>query len=216
MPLFHAKISFLDCRVLLQVFRRIADDDLTRLKNITAVCNGERHQRVLLHKQNGHTFLVDLLNNIEDQFHENRRETHGRFVHKQDAWTSHQRTASSKHLLFASGKCASHLRAAFLETREELKDSLQVGLNILPAVAGVRPHIEVLGYRQTAKYATALWDHRNPFVDDLVRLERSQILTFEAYFAVERFHDSRDGAQGGSFACTVAANQCDDLTLVNG
>ena len=64
--LFHTQVSLLDHLIRLQLFRLIVQYVFACLKDVRPVRDGERHEGVLLHQQDGCAFLVDALDRIEN------------------------------------------------------------------------------------------------------------------------------------------------------
>ena len=53
-------------------------NDAARLQNVGAIGDGERHLRVLLNQQHRHALLLELLDDLENLRHQNRRQAHRR------------------------------------------------------------------------------------------------------------------------------------------
>ena len=88
---------------------------------------------------------------------------HGRLVQQQHFWLAHQRTAHGQHLLLAAGERTGGLVAALLQTRQQVKDHVEVILDGLLAVAAcVRAHLQVLLHGQAAEHTAALRHLRQP------------------------------------------------------
>ena len=70
--------------------------------------------------------------------------THRRLVEHEQLGAGHQPAAHREHLLLAAGQRAALLGDALLEAREELEDTLEVGLDAVLVLAKERAHLEVL------------------------------------------------------------------------
>src|SRR5919202_3508863 len=153
-PSCHAQVGLLHHFVLLQVGRCVLEDDLTGLEHISAMRDAERKERVLLHEQDRGPLLVDALDDAEDLIDQDRRKAHARLVQEQHAWLPHQRTADRQHLLLTSGERPAFLPSPFLETREEIEDTLEIALEV-PISLGARigAHFEIFENRQARKDA---------------------------------------------------------------
>ncbi len=100
------EVGFLDHFVVLQVGGGVLQDDLAGLDDVAAVGDGEGHQGILFHQQDGGAFLVDDRDHVEDRFHQHGRQAHRRLVHQEQARTGHQGAPGGQHLLFTAGESA--------------------------------------------------------------------------------------------------------------
>jgi hypothetical protein len=100
----HAEIKFLDVLILCQRGRFAVHDYPAGLENIAVLGETQSHVRVLLCKQKCNPFLlIQAGNDLENLLHQLRRQTHGRFVQKNDGRTRHERPPQRGHLLLTAG-----------------------------------------------------------------------------------------------------------------
>ena len=69
--------------------------------------------------------LVQVLDNLEDLFDQNRRQTHGGFVEHEQLRVTHKGAAHNEHLLLAARKGTGDLATTLLQARELLVDALE-------------------------------------------------------------------------------------------
>ena len=117
-----AQISLLHSLIIHQFFRITAQNDIARLKHICFIGNGERFFRILLDQKNGHSVLVDFLDNIENLINIEWGQTHRRLVENDQARVAHEGASHRKHLLLAAGQSSGKLVLALFQTRETLVD----------------------------------------------------------------------------------------------
>ena len=130
--------------------------------------NGERFLRVLLDEQDRDSAVVQLLDDRENLVDQNRRKTHGGFVHEQDLGVCHQRATGCEHLLFAAGERAAELTRALLKTRKMVKHLFHVVVDALCVTYNIRPHAQVFLYGHARKYVSSFRNVRKTHVDDRV------------------------------------------------
>src|SRR4029079_2040659 len=75
-----AEIGALHVWVLAQLLGVVSKRDLSCLHHVAAACHVQRHQSVLLYKQDRNSPGVDLADDLEDPLDEDRRQAHRRLV----------------------------------------------------------------------------------------------------------------------------------------
>ena len=131
-------------------------------------------------------------------------------------WLAHQRTAHGQHLLLAAGERTGGLVAALLQTRQQVKDHVEVILDGLLAVAAcVRAHLQVLLHGQAAEHAAALRHLRQAQADDLVRLHLADGLAAVVDLAALQLQQTGDRVHRRGLARAVRTDQGDDLALID-
>jgi hypothetical protein len=63
--------------------------------------------------------LIELFDDIKDEFDKNRRQAHGRFIEHQQFRVEHQAAGNGQHLLLPAGKRAAQLIDTLLEAGKE-------------------------------------------------------------------------------------------------
>ncbi len=130
-------------------------------------------------KQHGGSARVDLLDDVKDLLHEDRREPHGWFVKQQHLRPCHQRASDRKHLLLTTRHGSSRLELSLLEAREETKDFLEVVLHVWPWLSQEGTHLKVLAHGHSSKDATPLGAVSNTKANNLMRTQRFNTLSIE-------------------------------------
>src|SRR6516165_11176983 len=125
------EIGSLDLRPLQEFASGPAQRDPAIDHDVAAMRELQGVKRVLLDQEHREFLLaVERSDRTENLARHERRQTERRLVQEQEPRPAHQRAADRKHLLFAAGKSAAALAAALLETREQRKHALDVGLEI--------------------------------------------------------------------------------------
>jgi len=129
----------------------------------------------------------------------------------------HQRAADRQHLLLAARQRAARLVAPLLQPREEAEDAPEVR----PDLGALRPrprvgaHVEVFEHRHAREDAAALRRLADAHLDAPVRRDAENVLALEADLSRADRPHPRDRAKRGRLAGAVAADQRDDLALVD-
>ena len=190
------------------------EDDAPRREDVAAVGDRQRNVRVLLHDQHPDAGIVHLLDDLEAALDEDRGEAHRGLVHEQQLRLRHQRSAHRDHLLFAAGHRSCELVAALVEKREQLVDTfelrLQVGLG-----AQVGAHLEVLEHGHRPEQPPVLGHDRETALDPVSSRHLRHVLACETNRASARTDDPEDRLQRRRLARRVAAEQADELALVD-
>ena len=113
---------------------------------------------------------VDIRQRRENLIHQNRGQAHGRLVQQENFRTGHQAARDGQHLLFAAAQSARDLRHAFLQTREQGADELEVLSDALFVLALESAHLQIFAYRQLGENAAALGHHHHAGRDQFVNL----------------------------------------------
>ena len=189
-------------------------DHTARLKDVGTVCHGKSHLCVLLHQQDGHAFLVHVLDDVEDLLHQQRRKAHGRLVQHQHGSVAHQCTAHSQHLLLAAGHGTGQLLAALLQAGEQLKHLFLVGCNGGSRL-GVCTHVQIFFHGHVQEHMTAFRHMGKACFHDLVGAHALDAAALVQDVAGLGLQQAGNGLQGGGFASTVGTDQGDDLALIH-
>src|SRR3954469_3542211 len=195
--------------VLAEVVGRALQHEPPRREDVAAVGDREGDVRILLDDEHRDPGFVHLLDDLERALDEDRREPHRRLVHQQKLRLRHERTAHGDHLLLAAGERSCELRAAFVEEREELVDTVVVLLRA--AAVQVGAHLQVLEHRHGPEEAAILRHDRHPLADPVARGALRDVLAAEANRAVPRLHDPEDRLQRRRLAGRVSAEEADEL-----
>ena len=118
--------------------------------------------------------------------------------------------------MLAAGERAGDLTAALLQTRQQVKDHVEVILDGLLAVAAcVRAHLQVLLHGQAAEHAAALRHLRQAQADDLVRLHLADGLAAVVDLAALQLQQTGDRVHRRGLARAVGTDEGDDLALID-
>src|SRR3954447_21688814 len=208
-----AEVGLPQILVLRELGRRTFEHEVARREDIAAVCDGQRHVRVLLDDEHRDTGLVHLLDDLELAVDENRREPHRRFVHQEQLRLRHQRASHRDHLLLAAGHRPRELRATLVEQREELVHAVEVLLRT--AAVQVRAHLQVFEHCHRTEEPAVLGDDREALLDPVARRAAGHVLAAEEHLAAARPDDAERRLQRRRLARRVAAEQADELARVH-
>ncbi len=171
---------------------------------------------VLLHQQDSHAALVDLLDGVEDGFDQHRRQAQRRLVQHQNARLGHQRPPDGQHLLLTAGQRAAELTLSLLQAGEEGKDTLAILLDDLHIpFEYVSAHIQILVHRQGAEDFTPFGRVGNTLLYDVVGWHIGDVLPPEVDLALTRPDQARDSAQRGCLSGPVSPDERDDLSFLH-
>ena len=157
---------------------------------------------------------MQLADDIEDLLDQDRSQAHGRLVQHQQLRLGHHCTAHGKHLLLAAGERTADLLPAFLQTREQLVDVLQIALNGAVG-AGISAHFEVFLDGHVREHTAAFRALRQAQLHDLVGghgIDRRAHEVDRAGFCAQQ---TGDRIQDSALAGAVRADQRNDLAFVD-
>ena len=187
-----------------------------RLEHVGVVGDPQRGQRVLLDQQHGDALLADLLDRLEDDVDQHRRQAHGRLVEQQQLRVAEQRARDGEHLLLAAGHRARPSAAA-----------VRAAPGTGRARSRGRPRSAALSLRRNAprsRFSDTVmrWKIRRPSGDwqmpalttswPAMPLIRAAL---EHHLAASRAQQPGDGAQRRRLAGAVRPDQGDDLAAVH-
>ena len=98
---------------------------------------------ILFDQQDRNAVAVQVLNDIKDLIHQQRREAHGRLIQHQQLRMAHQGTAHGQHLLLAAGQSAGNLTVSFLQAGKEGIDLFDIRLYFFVIPLRVSAHQQV-------------------------------------------------------------------------
>src|SRR5581483_4326821 len=178
-----------------------------------AVGDRKRHVRVLLDDEDRDAGLVHLLDDLEVALDEDGREAHRRLVHQEQLRPRHQRPPHRDHLLLPARQGPCELRPPLVQQREQLVDAVEVLL--VAAAAQVGAHLQVLEHRHRREQTPVLRHDRDPAGDPVARRPARHVLPAQPHRSAPRPHDAQDRLQRRRLARGVAAEQADELPLVD-
>ena len=168
------------------------------LDDVPEVRDLERLVRVLLDEEEGHPFLPqppDFLENLRDGL---RREAEARFVEDEEQRLGHEGAADSDHLLFAAAEADRLDASAFPEAREQAVHVLERLVRLLPRAMRVGPEPEVRFHRELREQAPSFRTRCDPPGGTLVRGEVRDVVPREEHLptggpqqAVDHLEDRR-------------------------
>src|SRR5882762_2113331 len=97
-----AQIGVADARIVQQIARRTGQCNAAGLENIAVIGDPQCQICILLDHEHGHAGPVHGLDQLKHVIDEQRRETHGGFVHAEHARAAHQSARHRDHLLLAA------------------------------------------------------------------------------------------------------------------
>ncbi len=136
-------------------------------------------------------------------------------VEHEELRIAHERAADGEHLLFAAGERAGALLEPFLQARENAEDVLTVLRVERRVVLQVRAHREIFVHGQVGENHAALGHMAESAGDDPVRGQGGDVLAEKLDPAAFRAKQSGDGLKRGGLARAVAADERDDLALID-
>lgn len=101
------------------------------------------HVGILFHKEDGHTFLVDLLDGFKDGLDDEGGEAEGGFVEEEELRPCHEGSANGKHLLFAAAEGGGTLLGSFFQAGKEAENPVHILLNRRGIVSEIGANIEI-------------------------------------------------------------------------
>ena len=158
---------------------------------------------------------MQLANNGEDLFDEFRRQTHRRLVHQNRVRVAHQGAAHRQHLLFAAGKRARLLVAAFLQAWEHVEHHGKIVRHVRPVFETERAHFKVFLHAHAREHVASFGNMRHAEGHDLIVRRFQQVHAVEQHLAGNRRSKTCDGMQCRGFASTVRTDQRHDLAVVH-
>ena len=175
----------------------------------------ERQGGVLLDNEHRDAGLaVDLAQNPEQFFDDQRREAEGRFVEEHQPGPQHQGAADRQHLLLAAGQCAGLLPAALPEARKMRVDLLDIGGDPGFVAAGHRAELQILLDRDAQKRAAPFRHMRDPEPHDVLGGPAGDRPPVETDLAICPHH-AAERAQHGRLARAIGAEQRADVPLAD-
>ena len=135
--------------------RGVGHRDLAGLEHVGLLGDAQREVRVLLHQQDRHAFLVDLLDRLVDALGEHGRDPIEGSLSSSTLRLPDVGAPHGQHLLLAAGHRARLLRLTFLQAREELEDRR------CPCSSGRCPGA---GRRRASRFSWTVmrWKHLRP------------------------------------------------------
>lgn len=210
-----AQISSLHAGVVEQIFGAVFHDNASHFHDIAACGDFEGGFGVLFDDENGYAVFVDFFHGFENGFDEKRGKTEGGFVKKQDFGLSHEGAAYGEHLLFAAGKGACHLAAAFVQAGEKTVNPVKAfGYDVF-VVYGEGAELEVFIDGQGVEHASAFGGLGQAAGNDFVALQFADFFPCQAYAAAHNGGEAAYGVHGGGFSRTVCTQYADDFAFVD-
>ena len=206
-----ALIGLLHVLVFQQIPAGAGKGDATGLQYIAQVRDLQGHVGVLLDEQHGDPLLVDLLDDLKDPLDHQGGQPQGGLIHHDDLRPGHEGPGHGQHLLLTAGQGARRLPGALLQPGKQIVHPVQVVFQVVLPQIG--PDLQILHHRQVGKHPASLGDQGDPLGDDAVGGQTGDVLPLEMDAAVGGLYQPGDGAQGGGLACSVGADQGDDLPL---
>jgi hypothetical protein len=186
-------------------------DDLTLHEEVVAVGDGCGEAEVLLNEQDGDAVLLGLGEERCHLLNEERGEALGRLVEEEQARAHAEDAGDGEHLLLAAGELRAALAAAVFEAWEHGVDTVEA-----PRLrADGRGEEEVLFDGEASVDATVVRNVAEATAGALVGREAGDVGTLEENLAASLLVEAHEGAQGGGLAGAVAADEGDDLALVD-
>ena len=112
-PRVAAQVQRLDLLVVAELVGGSRQGHRAVLEHVGVVGDRQRHRRVLLDQEHGRAAGVDLDDHVSNPLDDQRGQSEGRFVEKEEVGLGHQRSADRQHLLFAAGEVAGLRTAPF-------------------------------------------------------------------------------------------------------
>ena len=173
----------------------------------------ERQGGVLLDNEHRDAGLaVDLAQNPEQFFDDQRREAEGRFVEEHQPGPQHQGAADRQHLLLAAGQRAGLLVAALPEAREMAVDPLDIGGDAGAVAPGHRAELQILLDGDAQKRAAPLRYMRDPEPHDVLGRPAGDRFAVETDRAVGPHHAAQR-TQHRRLAGAIGAEQGADAAF---
>ena len=204
--------SLAHCRVGEQGRPRVLQHHPAVFQHIAPIRQFERLVRVLLHQEDGHPLLAQLLYGVEDLLDDDGGQPQGGLVQQQQARLAHQGAADGQHLLFAAGHGASALLQPLVQAREQGEYLIQQAV-LLGLVDEEGPHQQVLLHRQAGEDAAPLRHHGDVLAHDAGRAESVDLFPLEPDAAAAGLGFAAQCHQQGGLAGAVGADQGDDFPL---
>src|SRR3972149_10349621 len=183
--------------------------------DIAAMGELERVIGALLDEENSQALGVEGPDRSEDLLHDQRRQAERRLVQQEQSGASHQRAGDGQHLLLAARQRAATLMLPRLEQREERIDALQIPVESGWIIGNDGAHLEMLDNCHAREDAAPLWRLHNAEPRDFMGRERSDVAALEEDAALVHARASEDRHHQRRLAGAVAADQGDDLALMN-
>ncbi len=188
-----------------------------QVDDVGVVRQRQRGQRVLLDQQHRGALGLQLLDRREDLLRHDRREPHRGLVEHEQLRARHHRPPDREHLLLAAGEQPRLVRAPLPQHREQLVHPVQV-------LAGC-PASSLRVYAPRRRFSSTVIRANSRRPSGLCATPRARISCagswwigspVQQHLARHRAQQPGDRAQRGGLARPVAADQADDLALLDG
>src|SRR6516165_362997 len=163
-----AQIGRFDRRVAGERRGAVVAYDFARLQHITAIGNGQGQQRHLVDQQDGHAFIAQLGENIEQLVDHRRRQPERWLVEHENARTRDQAARKRQHLLLAAGKKTGAIPEPVAQSRKSAQQSFDV-MSLVHVAPGVAAEQQIVAHGKLGKDLAPLGNERDTGGCDLVR-----------------------------------------------
>ncbi len=169
----------------------------------------------LLDEKHREAFGIQFFDRLENLFHDEWRQAQRRLIQQQQFRPPHQRASDRKHLLLAAGQRAAALMRARFQQREQGVDTFQIRVEAVGIVGNDRAHLQILEHRHAREDAPALRRLHDAEPRDLVHRELRDVASLKQNAAVAGAGAAKDRHHQRGLARAVAADQRDDLALID-
>lgn len=118
----NAKIFFLYFLVSAEILVRPLVNHSSTVNDVMTISEPQCHENILLDLEQRHPLTLQPINGIRDFFDNDRRQTFGRFIKKNELRVADQASFDCKHLLIAAAQQRSSVLLALFEFRKKLPD----------------------------------------------------------------------------------------------
>jgi len=189
--------------------------DPAGFQDIGAMGDPERLVDVLFHEENRHALLVDLLDDVEDEFYKEWSQAEGGLVEQEKSRIGHESPGNGEHLLFAPRHGPPQLFGPFHEAGEELKTAVHVRLPVPFGTLDKGAHTQVLEDGHFGENLSPLRDLDDSQLHHLMGLQLPQVDAVEVDGTGIPLYQPGDILQGGRLAGAVCTDNGDDLSPVH-
>src|SRR2546422_5918382 len=194
--------------------RRAGSDDMSVLDDVPEVRDPERLVRVLLDEEEGHPFLSQPPDFLEDLRHGLRREAEAGFVEDEKQRLGHEGAADSDHLLFAAAEADRLDASPFPEAREQAVHVLERLVRLLPRAMRVGPKPEVRFHRELREQPPSFRTRCDSPGGTLVRGEIRDVVPREKHPPTGRPQEAVDHLEDRRLARAVRTDDDGHLALL--
>src|SRR5262249_49759836 len=152
---------------------------------------------------------VQLLEDLEDLVHDQRRQAQRRLVEEQEPGPREERPRDRELLLLASGERRALPVEVSSERRETLAHLFHVCLRLLAILAGGSPDPQVLAYREPAEDAAVLGHECDTPLEDRVRGDAGDRLAEKRDRPGRGLEHAGDRPERGRLAGAVVTDEAD-------